>query len=203
MLYGAECWPVKNLRIPKMIIAEMRKCTWICGHSRRDKIRNKKLSGTRGKVVYTPSSLVLTCGITLGMLLYWLVCQGGKNYVRAVLARTTCLMVVPSAKTLLSSVDHPSEFYQHVNMYLIFLNLCNQNPVLSKMMKERHKIEREANIGEEVGWTKNQEVAKVNPKLSAMNKKFGMIHGLSSLANIFSFGCLAMHSWYLAGKLDL
>lgn len=74
---------------------------------------------------------------------------------------------------------------------------------VEQMMKQRHKIEREANIGEEVGWTKNQEVAKINPKLSAMNKKFGMIHGLSSLANIFSFGCLAMHSWYLAGKLDL
>ncbi|KAL3348237.1 hypothetical protein AABB24_021746 [Solanum stoloniferum] len=82
-------------------------------------------------------------------------------------------------------------------------NLFVFTPMTIQMMKERHKIEREANIGEEVGWTKNQEVAKVNPKLSAMNKKFGMIHGLSSLANIFSFGCLAMHSWYLARKLDL
>lgn len=71
------------------------------------------------------------------------------------------------------------------------------------MMKQRHKIERESNIGEEVGSTKNQEVAKKNPKLAAMNKKFGMIHGLSSLANIFSFGSLAIHSWYLAGKIDL
>ncbi|XP_055818068.1 uncharacterized protein LOC129887133 [Solanum dulcamara] len=82
-------------------------------------------------------------------------------------------------------------------------NLFVFTPMTIQMMKQRHKIEREANIGEEVGWTKNQEVAKVNPKLSAMNKKFGMIHGLSSLANIFSFGCLAMHTWYLAGKLDL
>uniref|UniRef100_A0A7N2KQL6 Reverse transcriptase zinc-binding domain-containing protein n=1 Tax=Quercus lobata TaxID=97700 RepID=A0A7N2KQL6_QUELO len=71
------------------------------------------------------------------------------------------------------------------------------------MMKQRHKVERESNIGEEVGWSKNVEVAKVNPKLKAMNKKFGMIHGLSSLANIMSFGSLAMHSWYLAGKLNL
>lgn len=73
---------------------------------------------------------------------------------------------------------------------------------IEQMMKQRHKIERESNIGDEVGWTKNQEVAKVNPKLAAMNKKFGMIHGLSSLANIVSFGCLAMHSWYLAGKIN-
>lgn len=70
-----------------------------------------------------------------------------------------------------------------------------------QMMKKRHKVEREANIGDEVGWTKNQATAKVNPQLAAMNKKFGMIHGLSSLANILSFGCLAMHSWYLAGKI--
>ncbi|GKC02173.1 transmembrane protein 205 [Tanacetum coccineum] len=82
-------------------------------------------------------------------------------------------------------------------------NLFVFTPMTIEMMKQRHKIERESNIGEEVGWTKNQEVAKVNPKLAAMNKKFGMIHGLSSLANIMSFGSLAMHSWYLAGKLDL
>ncbi|KAL2347417.1 hypothetical protein Fmac_001417 [Flemingia macrophylla] len=55
-------------------------------------------------------------------------------------------------------------------------------------MKQRHKVERENSIGEEVGWSKNVEVAKSNPKLAAMNKKFSMIHGLSSLANIISFG---------------
>lgn len=64
-------------------------------------------------------------------------------------------------------------------------------------------MEREEKIGDEIGWTKNMEVAKVNPRLAAMNKKFGMIHGLSSLANIMSFGSLAVHSWYLAGKINL
>ncbi|KAF5196507.1 Transmembrane protein [Thalictrum thalictroides] len=82
-------------------------------------------------------------------------------------------------------------------------NLFVFTPMTIEMMKQRHKIEREENIGEEVGWTKNKEAAKKNPKLAAMNKKFGMIHGLSSLANIFSFGSLALHSWYLAGKIDL
>ena len=70
-------------------------------------------------------------------------------------------------------------------------------------MKKRHKLEREMNIGDEVGGSKNVEIAKVNPNLTAMNKKFGMIHGLSSLANIMSFGSLAMHSWYLTSKLNL
>jgi len=82
-------------------------------------------------------------------------------------------------------------------------NLFVFTPMTIEMMKQRHKIEREQNIGEEVGWSKNVQIAKVNPKLAAMNKKFGMIHGLSSLANIMAFGSLAMHSWYLAGKLDL
>ncbi|KAB5569506.1 hypothetical protein DKX38_003299 [Salix brachista] len=71
-------------------------------------------------------------------------------------------------------------------------------PMTIEVMKQRHKVEREENIGTEIGRSKNKEVAKANPKLAAMNKKFGMIHALSSLANIMSFGGLAMHSWYLA-----
>uniref|UniRef100_A0A7N0T9K2 TMEM205-like domain-containing protein n=1 Tax=Kalanchoe fedtschenkoi TaxID=63787 RepID=A0A7N0T9K2_KALFE len=82
-------------------------------------------------------------------------------------------------------------------------NLVVFTPMTIEMMKQRHKIEREKNIGEEVGWSKNKEVAKKDPKLAAMNKKFGMIHGLSSLANVMAFGSLAMHSWYFAGKIDL
>ncbi|XP_038988452.1 transmembrane protein 205-like [Phoenix dactylifera] len=82
-------------------------------------------------------------------------------------------------------------------------NLFVFTPMTIEMMMRRHKVERELGIGEEVGWSKNMEVAKSNPKLAAMNKKFGMIHGLSSLANIMAFGSLAMHSWYLAGKIQL
>ncbi|KAM7276240.1 hypothetical protein ACFE04_018106 [Oxalis oulophora] len=82
-------------------------------------------------------------------------------------------------------------------------NLFVFTPMTIELMKKRHKMERELSIGEEVGWSKNQEAAKANPNLRAMNKKFGMVHGLSSLANIMAFGGLAMHSWYLAGKLNL
>ncbi|KAG6531830.1 hypothetical protein ZIOFF_005657 [Zingiber officinale] len=69
------------------------------------------------------------------------------------------------------------------------------------MMKKRHNIERDLNISDEVGASKNTEAAKINARLKSMNKKFGMIHGLSSLANIMAFGSLAIHSLYLAGKL--
>ncbi|EMS50621.1 hypothetical protein TRIUR3_30946 [Triticum urartu] len=74
-------------------------------------------------------------------------------------------------------------------------NLLVFTPITIEMMMKRHKIEKDLGIG--------GELAKTNPALAAMNKKFGMIHGLSSLANIMAFGSLAMHSWYLASKLEL
>ncbi|KAL9262667.1 Transmembrane protein 205-like protein [Drosera capensis] len=100
-----------------------------------------------------------------------------------------------------------AERYQLVFLVASFLcNLANLfvfTPMTIQTMKQRHKVEREQNIGDEIGMSKNREVAKTNPQLAAINKKFGMIHGFSSLCNILSFGCLAMHSWYLAGKLNL
>ncbi|XP_070046656.1 uncharacterized protein LOC142169634 [Nicotiana tabacum] len=41
MLYEAECWPFKKSHVQKMSIAEMRMLRWMCGHTRKDKIRNK------------------------------------------------------------------------------------------------------------------------------------------------------------------
>ncbi|MCO5599532.1 hypothetical protein L7F22_053638 [Adiantum nelumboides] len=80
-------------------------------------------------------------------------------------------------------------------------NILVFEPLTIKTMRERHRVEREESIGDEVGLSKNKEVAKRNPKLAKLNKKFGMVHGLSSLANLLSFGGFAVHSWYLASKL--
>ncbi|KAG5594321.1 hypothetical protein H5410_035553 [Solanum commersonii] len=41
LLYGAECWPVKNAHVQKLHVAEMRMLRWMCGHTRSDKIRNE------------------------------------------------------------------------------------------------------------------------------------------------------------------
>lgn len=40
MLYGAECWATKVQHIQKMSVAEMRMLRWMCGYTRRDRIRN-------------------------------------------------------------------------------------------------------------------------------------------------------------------
>ncbi|KAG5606742.1 hypothetical protein H5410_028234 [Solanum commersonii] len=51
LLYGAECWPVKNSHVQKLHVAEMRMLRWMCGHTRSDKIRNEVI---REKVGVAP-----------------------------------------------------------------------------------------------------------------------------------------------------
>ncbi|KAF3651997.1 Ataxin-3 -like protein [Capsicum annuum] len=41
MLYGAECWPVKNSHVQKLKVAEMRMLRWMCGFMRADRVRNE------------------------------------------------------------------------------------------------------------------------------------------------------------------
>ncbi|XP_070017332.1 uncharacterized protein [Nicotiana sylvestris] len=41
MLYGTECWPVKDSHIQKMKVADIRMLRWMCGHTRMDRIRNR------------------------------------------------------------------------------------------------------------------------------------------------------------------
>jgi hypothetical protein len=40
MLYGAECWPTKRRHVQELSVAEMCMLRWICGHTRRDRVRN-------------------------------------------------------------------------------------------------------------------------------------------------------------------
>ncbi|KAM2624013.1 hypothetical protein TB1_031028 [Malus domestica] len=48
MLYGTKCWAVKHQHVHKMGVAEMRMLRWMCGHTRKDKIRNEDIRGKVG-----------------------------------------------------------------------------------------------------------------------------------------------------------
>jgi len=39
MLYGAECWTVKNQHKNKICVAKMRMVRWMCGKTKCDRIR--------------------------------------------------------------------------------------------------------------------------------------------------------------------
>jgi hypothetical protein len=54
MLYGAECWSTKRRHVQQLSVAEMRMLRWICGSTRKDRVRNDDIregGGTsRGEV---------------------------------------------------------------------------------------------------------------------------------------------------------
>ncbi|KAL6498969.1 hypothetical protein OROGR_028147 [Orobanche gracilis] len=41
LLYGTECWAVKQCHVQKMNVAEMRMLRWMCGHAKKDRLRNE------------------------------------------------------------------------------------------------------------------------------------------------------------------
>ncbi|KAF3639950.1 putative crt -like protein 3-like isoform X2 [Capsicum annuum] len=48
MLYGTEWWPFKNSHVQKLRVTVMRMLKWMCGLTRRDKIRNKVIHAKLG-----------------------------------------------------------------------------------------------------------------------------------------------------------
>ena len=51
LLYGTECWVIKRYHAQIMIVAEMRMFRWMCGNTRRDKVRNEDI---RAKIGVAP-----------------------------------------------------------------------------------------------------------------------------------------------------
>nr|XP_009775483.1 PREDICTED: uncharacterized protein LOC104225402 [Nicotiana sylvestris] len=56
MLYEAECWLVKKSHVQKIKVGEMRMLRWMCGHIRKDKIRNEVIRDKVG-VAYVEDKL--------------------------------------------------------------------------------------------------------------------------------------------------
>ncbi|MBA0881796.1 hypothetical protein Goshw_004515 [Gossypium schwendimanii] len=111
------------------------------------------------------------------------------------LGASSGLEAIATVKAITTRWLHPS------------INQFNPEPLVEFDTVAKQKKQHEVNVDDEakaqsgerskhyakIGWSKNQEIAKTNPKLAAMNKKFGMIHGLSSLARIFRLICLLLY----------
>ncbi|XP_058009298.1 uncharacterized protein LOC131183163 [Hevea brasiliensis] len=50
MLYGSECWALKESYASKIRVAEMRMLRWMSGHTRLDKVRNESIREKVGVV---------------------------------------------------------------------------------------------------------------------------------------------------------
>ena len=43
LLYDTECWTIKRYHAQMMSVAEMRMLRWMCGNTRKDKVRNEDI----------------------------------------------------------------------------------------------------------------------------------------------------------------
>ena len=50
LLYGSECWAIKYQHEQKTSVAEMRMLRWMCGHTKKYKIRNEIIRNKVGVV---------------------------------------------------------------------------------------------------------------------------------------------------------
>jgi hypothetical protein len=47
-MYSVKCWVTKGQHVQKMSVAEMRMLRWICGNTRKDRIKNDDIRDKLG-----------------------------------------------------------------------------------------------------------------------------------------------------------
>ena len=75
----------------------------------------------------------------------------------------------------------------------ILINLLYFEPATTRVMYQRHAVEKRLGTGHEIGQLRPTDPKKANdPQLKALSKTFGMLHGVSTLLNLaaLGFGCV-------------
>ena len=101
-----------------------------------------------------------------------------------------------STATLVVSVATSGAIDKDGIPYLLIVtlaaNLLNQlyfEPATTKVMYQRHAVEKRLGTGHEVGKIKPDDPVKANnPELVALSKTFGMLHGISTLLTLGGIG---------------
>ena len=80
------------------------------------------------------------------------------------------------------------------SLFFQLLNLVWLEPVTTKIMFERHILERSLKTGHEIGTlTPDTALARENKDLKAITRRFGMWHGMSATGTLIAWGCVAYH----------
>ena len=106
-----------------------------------------------------------------------------------------CIVGAIYAAGKISSIGYENSQSLVIILVTILLNLFYFEPQTTKVMYERHVVERKLGTGHEIGVLKPADPKKANdPELKALSKKFGMLHGISTLLNL---GALAAGCYWL------
>ena len=82
-------------------------------------------------------------------------------------------------------------------MQVLICMHCFAEPLTTATMFEKHKVERAA--GDDAAASNAQQSS---PELKRLGKRFGMLHGISSLLNLFTLGAAHVHLWNLATSIS-
>lgn len=77
------------------------------------------------------------------------------------------------------------------------LNLLVIEPATTSAMNDRHRLEKGVEKDKA-----SQDALKSKSEYKSLSKRFGMLHGLSSLANLITVGAAHVHLWYLAAVMN-
>jgi hypothetical protein len=103
---------------------------------------------------------------------------------------TLCIVI-----SILTSSKEKSGVLLYLILSAILANLLYLEPQTTKVMYQRHAVEKRLGTGHEVGQLRPDDPVKANdPDLRKLSKKFGMLHGISTLLNLIALGIGCV--WY-------
>lgn len=106
------------------------------------------------------------------------------------------LLTLPSTGFKRTSGSHANLWTLIVALLPNIANLVAIEPATTATMYKRHKLERIADSDKA-----SHDAMKSKPEYKSLSKKFGMLHGLSSLANLTTVAAAHVHLWNLTASL--
>lgn len=91
-----------------------------------------------------------------------------------------------------------------VSLVMVLANLVYFEPQTSRCVAAKHVLEKEQQAGNTIGKIDDDkmEILKKNEKYVALDKRFFLLHSLSSIANLVALSAQAIHLWHIAGHLS-
>lgn len=110
---------------------------------------------------------------------------------------TLCIVI-----SILTTTTQDSKLLLYLILGAILANLLYLEPQTTKVMYQRHAVEKRLGTGHEVGQLRPDDPVKANdPSLKELSKKFGMLHGISSLSNLIALGIGCVWYSYICGTI--
>lgn len=89
------------------------------------------------------------------------------------------------------------------SMVMTVVNLVILQPIATRVMFEKHLIEKEEQAGDSIGKITNEKLKELMDKKNykELSNRFVFLHSLSAIANLIALSTEIVHLWFLASHL--